>query len=100
MAVIPSQTPAEAVEVQTGSMEVEALKLNAAAQQLRPTIAGVWDLEVTTKAAWPQQDVNLLAHKDPSEESVLDGRDERVLLKLEDILLGGKYYKHRCTYSR
>lgn len=91
MTILDSQTPTQAVPIQANSIEVEALKLNAAAQALRQIIAGVWDLQPTTKEAPQDKDVHFLAHKNSGEESVLEGGDERVPVKPEDILPGGKY---------
>lgn len=81
--------PEAAVTVNVQSLDAQALSINAITNKLRQTIAGVWDLNTTT--AQPPQTTTFLAHKNPGEESVLEGGDERVLVEPKFFAPGGKY---------
>lgn len=87
--------PVESIAVNTTNIEVEALSINANANKLRQTIAGIWDLDVTSSAEAPQK-ASFFQHKNAAEESVLGGDDERVLVPEQALLPGGKY---RCKSS-
>ncbi|PIA88451.1 hypothetical protein CB0940_07333 [Cercospora beticola] len=84
-------TPVTPIVVDTSkSLEVQALAINAAANQLRTTIAGVWDLAPTTPQPPAPDSTVVLKRVLPGQESVLDG-DERTLVAEEHYAPGGKY---------
>ncbi|KAF2216911.1 hypothetical protein CERZMDRAFT_92982 [Cercospora zeae-maydis SCOH1-5] len=84
-------TPAAPIVVDTSkSLEVQALAINAAANQLRTTIAGVWDLAATTPQPPAPDSTVVLKRVLPGQESVLDG-DDRTLVAEEHFAPGGKY---------
>lgn len=70
-----------------------ALNLNAKAFELRRTIVGVWELKPSTSEA-PESAASL-DMKNASDESVIDGGDERELVSEQHFNQGGKY---RCEY--
>lgn len=71
-----------------------ALNLNAKANEVRQTIAGVWDLKPSSTT--PPESAMNLDMKNDSTESVVEG-DERVKVQERDFQPGGKY---RCTLRR
>ena len=73
--------------------EIDALAINAIANEIRPTVAGIWDLNSTSAVAPALDKVTFFTHKIPGQESVLDGGDERVEVPKADLLPGGRY---RC----
>ncbi|KAM3424642.1 Serine protease [Cercospora zeina] len=84
-------TPVAPIAVDTSkSLGVQALAINAAANQLRTTIAGVWDLATTTSQPPAPDSTVVLKRVIPGQESVLDG-DERTLVAEEHFAPGGKY---------
>lgn len=89
MAIIASPLAAIAVDT-SKSLEVQALAINAAANQLRTTIAGVWDLGQTSAQPPPPESTLVLKRVLPGQESVLDG-DERTLVDPQHYAPGGKY---------
>ena len=72
--------------------QTEALAINTLANELRTTIAGIWDLNTTSAKPPAAEQETFLQHTYPSEETVLEG-DERESVDPADILPGGKY---RC----
>ena len=48
MAILTAPMPTEAVAIDAQTVGDEALKINATLNKMTTTIAGVWDLDVTT----------------------------------------------------
>jgi hypothetical protein len=69
-----------------------AANLQKKAFQLRSLEAGVWDLEPTQGE--PPEEAEWVQSVNPGSESVV-GEDERVPVKEEDYVEGGKY---RCKF--
>ena len=70
-----------------------ALNLNTKAYEVRRTLAAVWDLKPTPSQPPPAEECFSLDMKNESEESVVDGGDERVKVADAHFRPGGKY---RC----
>ena len=88
--MIHDQAAGSPAVIEGHSLEEQALSINAATNELRQTIAGVWDMAKTGAQPPSKSEMTVLKRVNPGQESVVEG-DDRQLVAAEHFAPGGKY---------